>query len=821
MATLQDYLGITKLRDAWPKWKANVIAVNNQIINHVAGTADKHAAQDITYSGSFTSKTDINAALDQAKTEIDLIVVSASIDPEVAFARVSAVKAKTFATIDARLEESEQDLVSYIDPEVALARASLVKAKTFATLDARLEESEQDLVSHKAETAIQVNEYGAIGDGADESGKIQDAIDYASSLSVNGSKAIVKFAHSKTYMVGNLQLKSNVILDLNGCTLKLLPNAQTYSVNGGIADVNGNYPSNVIGTTLIDTGGIWYDEGVRAKDENNSTYIVENCIIKNGTIDGNKLNNTLGNVGHNTSAMAEGIAIYQAKNVEVINCRLVDCGMDGIAIGYTLHGGSDYCKILDCYFEGNVRCGIAQLTGKYNEIAHCVIKHTGTGPGIDVEANFADEVNYRHNIHDNYIENGLATVCMASAKQFNITFANNVIVGSVSLSRAKVAAGSNFTNNILLGSGGNAFNLSGENYTTTDFEVISFIGNKVSGYDYIVGYIAVGGHGHYYFANNTFKSKYGFDLCRPYNIMFENNIFEFTGGDTLISAFVIRFGFSTIIPTQGKILLKGNKISGGGVGDILSIIRETEPPTQTKESVILEDNYIEVATNALNSFIINGEITFKRNKIKSLTKPIIFSVDTIDTQFINNEIEATTLISLTTFSAQCKNIVFKDNLLKNLNIDLCRPQNCIVDNNKLINGKITITYSFTSAGAGNNHFLNNTCYANVVIDYALHVITGGGFDVANFSSEDIFENNYHYGAFTARSYIAPTIPVFLGYNSWNKKVKWDAIIPAAGSWVVGDIVYNTVPTAGGYMGWTCITAGAPGTWKGFGLIETP
>ena len=48
MATLQDYLGITALRDAWPKWKANVVAVNNQVINHVAGLADKHLTSDIT-----------------------------------------------------------------------------------------------------------------------------------------------------------------------------------------------------------------------------------------------------------------------------------------------------------------------------------------------------------------------------------------------------------------------------------------------------------------------------------------------------------------------------------------------------------------------------------------------------------------------------------------------------------------------------------------------------------------------------------------------------------------------------------------------------
>ena len=48
MATLQDYLGITALRDAWPKWKANVVAVNNQVIAHIAGTADKHLTSHVT-----------------------------------------------------------------------------------------------------------------------------------------------------------------------------------------------------------------------------------------------------------------------------------------------------------------------------------------------------------------------------------------------------------------------------------------------------------------------------------------------------------------------------------------------------------------------------------------------------------------------------------------------------------------------------------------------------------------------------------------------------------------------------------------------------
>ena len=35
----------------------------------------------------------------------------------------------------------------------------------------------------------------------------------------------------------------------------------------------------------------------------------------------------------------------------------------------------------------------------------------------------------------------------------------------------------------------------------------------------------------------------------------------------------------------------------------------------------------------------------------------------------------------------------------------------------------------------------------------------------------------------------------------------------------GDIIYNTAPVSGGYIGWVCTVAGTPGTWKTFGLIS--
>ena len=43
--------------------------------------------------------------------------------------------------------------------------------------------------------------------------------------------------------------------------------------------------------------------------------------------------------------------------------------------------------------------------------------------------------------------------------------------------------------------------------------------------------------------------------------------------------------------------------------------------------------------------------------------------------------------------------------------------------------------------------------------------------------------------------------------------------PVAGTWVQGDIVYNKLPTSGGYIGWVCTVGGTPGTWKTYGLIS--
>jgi hypothetical protein len=69
--------------------------------------------------------------------------------------------------------------------------------------------------------------------------------------------------------------------------------------------------------------------------------------------------------------------------------------------------------------------------------------------------------------------------------------------------------------------------------------------------------------------------------------------------------------------------------------------------------------------------------------------------------------------------------------------------------------------------------------------------------------------------------------VYKGSNVWGtldmstvlqKASYTGSAAPTTGTWLLGDVVWNTAPTSGGTLGWICTTAGTPGTWKVFGSI---
>lgn len=46
-----------------------------------------------------------------------------------------------------------------------------------------------------------------------------------------------------------------------------------------------------------------------------------------------------------------------------------------------------------------------------------------------------------------------------------------------------------------------------------------------------------------------------------------------------------------------------------------------------------------------------------------------------------------------------------------------------------------------------------------------------------------------------------------------------AAAPVSGAHTLGEIIYNSAPISGGYIGWVCTVAGTPGAWKTWGVIS--
>jgi hypothetical protein len=59
-----------------------------------------------------------------------------------------------------------------------------------------------------------------------------------------------------------------------------------------------------------------------------------------------------------------------------------------------------------------------------------------------------------------------------------------------------------------------------------------------------------------------------------------------------------------------------------------------------------------------------------------------------------------------------------------------------------------------------------------------------------------------------------TLAVGAGPNT----IAFDSAAPTTGTWKKGDVVFNTNVAAGGTPGWSCTTAGSPGTWKAWANV---
>jgi hypothetical protein len=123
--------------------------------------------------------------------------------------------------------------------------------------------------------------------------------------------------------------------------------------------------------------------------------------------------------------------------------------------------------------------------------------------------------------------------------------------------------------------------------------------------------------------------------------------------------------------------------------------------------------------------------------------------------------------------------------------------------------------------AANDYYVLNNTVAGGNIDQFLNSSDG----TPNvYSMGNLFDSNLKYYASTSTA-MSDGAALCLGGGSasnpgYGSKIFTGSAAPTGGTYRIGDMVFDTSPSAGGTIGWVCTVGGTPGTWKTFGSIAS-
>lgn len=176
---------------------------------------------------------------------------------------------------------------------------------------------------------------------------------------------------------------------------------------------------------------------------------------------------------------------------------------------------------------------------------------------------------------------------------------------------------------------------------------------------------------------------------------------------------------------------------------------------------------------------------------------------------------------------------------------ISRSSGVVVDSNKLIGGSggvgVSVANTCTGTVVSNNvcsasdrgFVVQNAGLGSMVFDNKAVIPTAGGAVVRVLSGAagSIYGSNYNTGSgatvfFNAGEADDQFILDHRNTGSGSTSsggVIFTSSIPSTEQPNVrhtrGDVAFNRTPSAGGIMGWRCVSSGIPGTWKEFGTIE--
>lgn len=346
----------------------------------------------------------------------------------------------------------------------------------------------------------------------------------------------------------------------------------------------------------------------------------------------------------------------------------------------------------------------------------------------------------------------------------------------------------------------------------------------------------------------SYASAVGLTLSGAYDVSIDNVIFD----NTVLHALYVYCGdygmlyaTDTNIKVHGIHNIKINNVTGVRVGygvyvDMFRNLAPT-PAKETCRNIVFENCSFRGNAPTDNAKFgarirYSDNITFKECVFDNFYQNVVLSLLSNDNVFENCQFVNSRVASVVNYVAgetastpsaqnQFLGCLFKDSnqsstaSIADINlqwggrntIDNCRFDSPLAINNVRIEGSTNSSYD--------NFVTNNlivtapttACFQfGSATDYNLCLL----FDGNRMLNASLVPS----GGLAAGQKLLPF--ALAPQSSTNRgvlKMAGDAA-PSAGTWSVGDTVYFSAPTSGGFIGAVCTTAGTPGTWKNFGAI---
>jgi hypothetical protein len=452
-----------------------------------------------------------------------------------------------------------------------------------------------------------------------------------------------------TYIVKNVVLRSGIRIVGAGrgaTTIKLKDNT---APSGGATSLVGN-----IFTTTLDSTGNFTDpvfgaqtwqqgasSGANIVDSTKNAgkygtqtaFIATDVSIESMTIDGNKANNGLADGGGNSSVMGAGVAFMQTLRGVVRDCVIQNCRLDGVMMGYTLHGGSYGCRAVNCTIVNNGRCGVSKITGWRNQTINCHFAGNGSSD-IDIEANWNGEVNAKHAVlgctGDGIIQIASANWarsndCVILGGQFKAIYPN-----------VNVAAGSLIQGVVFEGDGtGTGINPSGvgPGFVSSPYYAggvpesapVNIQGCTFRNFAHLIDSSPTGGASTQMYnlvlrgnVVDNIASSGGILLAlyRAYKCVFDDNTFTNCGHVDGTSTFAqILYAGASTFPKQGQNQFTRNRFTGANkLVELLYLNDGSSPPSSNRNDVVAENIGIQpIGYGVIANADTNYGLTVSRN----------------------------------------------------------------------------------------------------------------------------------------------------------------------------------------------------------------